>query len=208
MKRIDLVNLILGRLGGRTGTTVTNQVVQELQFRQSVLEHEATLPWFLLGEASLVIAGEEVPLPVDFLREYEDDNLFVRTGSGAWTGLIKAIPGHIFADEDVHGMGRPCVYYLTTELHVFPTPGEIMQGRIFYYQAQPVLVDDLSENQWTLFGQDLLAAEAGYTTALFLRDFNAAQLFEAAIGDARRRIVTEGVARKQAAYSAMLGSRS
>lgn len=207
MTRAALVSLILGRLGGRSGATLEAQVVAEMQFRQSILEREATLPWFLLEEAAVTVSAEEVTLPTGFLREYEEDSFFITLSDGTRKCLDKRMPTHIFEDEDLIGSGEPSAYYLLQELHVFPTPAMSYSGRFYYYKAADVLSDNNSENNWTLYGQDLLAAETGFLVAKYLRDFNAAELFSQEIADARRRIVTENVARKQAAYHAFLGVR-
>lgn len=207
MTRLELVTMILNRLGGRSGTTLSALVVSELQFRQQVLEREAELPWFLLTEAAVTVSAEEVTLPTGFLREYEDDSFFIQQSSGVWKQLDKRLPTHIFEDEDLVGSGEPSAYYLLKELHVFPTPSSSYSGRFFHYAAQPVLSADETSNEWTVEAPDLLGAEAGYLVAKYLRDFNAAQLFETEIRDARRRIVAANVARKQAAYQAFLGVR-
>jgi len=207
MTRLELVTMILNRLGGRSGATLSALVVSELQFRQQVLEREAELPWFLLTEAAVTVSAEQVTLPTGFLREYEDDSFFIQQSSGVWKQLDKRLPTHIFEDEDLVGSGEPSAYYLLKELHVFPTPSSSYSGRFFHYAAQPVLSADGTSNEWTVEAPDLLGAEAGYLVAKYLRDFNAAQLFETEIRDARRRIVAANTARKQAAYQAFLGVR-
>lgn len=207
MTRLELVTTILNRLGGRSGATLSNLVVSELQFRQQILEREAELPWFLLEEAAVTVSAEQVTLPTGFLREYEDDSFFIQQTSGLWKQLDKRLPSHVFEDEDLIGSGEPSAYYLLKELHVFPTPDSSYSGRFFHYAAQPALSADGTENEWTVEAPDLLGAEAGYLVAKYLRDFNAAQLFETEIRDARRRIVAANTARKQAAYQAFLGVR-
>lgn len=207
MTRIQMQALILGRLGGRSGTVLETQVQSELQFRQSILEREAVLPWFLLEEGAPTVSAETVTLPTGFLREYEEDSFFILLSDGTYKRLEKAMPTHIFENEDLRGSGEPSAYYLLRQLHVFPTPSASYTGRFFYYKADAILSVDATTNQWSTEGHDLLVAETGYVVARYLRDFNAQQLFEAEILDARRRIIAENTARKQAAYHAFLGSR-
>lgn len=207
MTRLELTNTILGRLGGRSGATLSAQIVAELQFRQSVLEREAELPWFLLEEASLTVSAELVSLPTGFLREYEDDSFFIQLSDGTWKCLDKRIPTHVFEDEELLGTAEPAAYYLLNELHVFPVPASSYTGRFFYYKADATLSADNSENLWSVEAPDLLAAEAGYLVAKYLRDFNASELFMAEIQDARRRLRANNTARKEAARQAFMGAR-
>ncbi len=206
MNQTEIATMIKGRLGNRTGTARDAQILAEMQFRQAVLEREAVLPWFLLEEASLTVNAEEISLPTGFIREYEDDSMFLADSDGYYHQLDKRIPTHIFEDDDLRGTGMPSAYYLLTELHFFPTPDVSYTGRLFYYKAQTAFTSG-STNAWSTYAPDLMAAETGYSIARYLRDFNARDMFAEEIGDARRRVIAENTARKEAAHQAFLGVR-
>lgn len=209
MTRLEMVNLILGRLGNRSGATLATQVVAELQFRQMNLEQEGELPWFLLEGVALTInnADPTVDLPTGFLKEFEDDSFFIITSEGKYRALKKRLVANVFADEEVDESQEPFMYHLTgLVLEVRPIPDQAYTGRFYYYKADAVLSADGTTNKWSTYASDLLVAEAGFNVARYLRDFNASQMFQTDIGDARRRILAQNVARKQAGYEAFVNS--
>ena len=76
MTRDEAVTIIQQQLGFRTDLTAV--IITKMKLAQEHLELSPTLPWFLLSEKSFaftVINSEKVPIPLDFLQEYEESAL-------------------------------------------------------------------------------------------------------------------------------------
>jgi hypothetical protein len=75
MLRDTAVDLIMKRLGNRTGADLQQDVINELVTAQAdVLEADPIVPWFLLSEesnAQTTVGDERVELPADFIMPWE-----------------------------------------------------------------------------------------------------------------------------------------
>jgi hypothetical protein len=175
------------------------------------------MPWFLRTEVSTItttIGEERVPLPTDFIREYEEDALywfnpnadptiyqnywlplwkddiqFNRQKYGAlWYNIPPASPSDTQTSNSWFECG-PRAYSLDGNyFRIFPTPQQVYTLKMIYYAQDAVLNPAIdSENKWLEHASDILIGEAGYQVAATARDDNRIQYFQT--------IRDEGVAR-------------
>lgn len=163
------------------------------------------LPWFLRSEVTTAVTtiGEErVPVPTDFIREWDDDALWwfnpaanPNIGQNMWYPLRK---------DDLHynrmrfgslwpsmappypqpppqpSIPGPRAYSLDGKyFRIFPLPNQIWQLKIIYYANDAVLTSDpASTNKWLTYAPNTLIGEAGYNVAATARDNDRMQYFE------------------------------
>ncbi len=181
MLRSKAVTRIQETLGFRTDQETG--IIERLQEVQQIFERRAELPWFLLTEVSSIstTSGEErIPVPSDFLREWEEDPLWyfvAGTGSDAdtWTQLEKDDLGTLRARFKVPG--PPKAYALDDiNLRIFPEPDDIYTLKMIYFKTDQLLISDI-ENLWLTHLPYLMIGKAGAMLAGALRDTVAAQQF-------------------------------
>lgn len=212
-----------------TRDEAVSRVQQELSFRsdkateiqsllkdaQVELEREPELPWFLKSEissANTIINEERVLLPLDFLRELDDDEedgLYVFDSAAAvdeqWAPLEKTTLPTIRAVFQSK-TGKPKAYVLDDEyFRLGPKPDKVYTLKMMYYQTDTVLSSNI-ENKWLKYAHELLIGIAGRKIAGGpLRDTMALQSFKEMEMRARTRLYTENIARREAARSRQMG---
>ena len=190
------------------------EIVAALQDAQVMLERGATLPWFLQSEVASIITvdGEErVPLPTDFLREWEDDPLWyfvAGTGGDAdtWTELAK--DDLALLRSKYPGEGAPKAYALDVKyFRIFPTPDDTYTLKMIYFKKDAVLTTNI-ENQWLTNFPYLMIGEAGMLLAAGLRDANAVTIFQRWTDEGRARMLVENEARMHASHAYVMGGQN
>ncbi len=195
MLRDEAVARLQRTLGFRTDKSV--ELIDALKDAQVQLEKLPELPWFLLTEVasiSTVAEEERVPLPKDFILEWEEDPLWYFNASAddedKWTRLEK----DTFATlrKDLPGAGSPLAYTQDGDyFRIFPTPDAVYVLKMIYYKTDEVLISNI-ENFWLKHFPYLVIGEAGRLIPGF-RDKEALKIFTqwAAEGRAAMRIQTE-----------------
>jgi hypothetical protein len=191
MLKSEAIATIKRRLGFRSDQD--SNITFELQQAQIRLEkgillpngRGTFLPWFLVSEISdaTTTAGEErVPVPSDFLAEYEDSALFYYDGTAAdgerWLELAKDAEDFLRAQK--LPTGAPQAYSLSGGyFRLAPVPDDVYTLKIIYYAKGATISSSLDEEPiWLLEAADMLIAEAGRRMAIPLRDTMAKDDFE------------------------------
>ncbi len=174
MLRDDLITRILRRVGQReTDTTLRNQLIDEIQDIQVVLEtgvkcgmndQGAFYPWFLYKEAvSAAFVTETMPLPSDFIEEYDEGHgtaLSWSDGISGFSPILKDSLDVIKSRYSESGSASPVKYAIAgTNLYLRPY-GATGNLHISYYAKEPVLSTNI-ENAWLTNGLDVMRAELG-----------------------------------------------
>lgn len=212
MTGLDLATLIAFRLGGRTD--LADAVLAEMRAAQLRLERMPSLPWFLLTSDLQVlgptVTGQSyIALPVDFLMEEEDEDIYIYDSTAdtgeQYISLQKATSD--IAQDQFQGSDQPKYYSLIGEKLIFqPTPNAAYALRWRYYAADDTLTLE-TENLWTKYAPLLIGAHAGVALATAMGNSNALTLFNADLTIETSRIVKETVARQEANRSRTMGER-
>ncbi len=190
------------------------EIIAALQDAQVMLERGATLPWFLQSEVASIVTvdGEErVPLPTDFLREWEDDPLwYFVAGSGGdddtWTELAK--DDLALLRSKYPGEGAPVAYALDVKyFRIFPTPDDAYTLKMIYFKKDAVLTTNV-ENQWLTYFPYLVIGEAGILLSAGLRDANALAIFQKWADEWRARMLVENETRMHASHGYVMGGQN
>lgn len=181
MTRDEAVGQIQQILGFRTD--LTTEIQNALIFQQNELEHEPQLPFFLLSEVldlTCTAHTERMDPPTGFLREWEEDGLYVLepgTDPVAWRKLDKDEPKYLREATQGDGEAMPVAYaFDDTSFMLFPTPDTIYTFRQIYYKSEPVLSSNIT-NKWLTNLPYLLIGRAGAILAGSARDQVALQIF-------------------------------
>jgi len=209
MLRDDAVSRVKRRLLFRTN--LDSAIVEAMQDAQQRLESEAILPWFLMSEVSSIntVSGEErVPLPVDFLRERDEDGLWyfnsaATDDSDVWLELAKDDLDDL--RRAYPGEGAPKGYALMGDyLRLFPTPDAAYTLKMSYYKTDTILSSNI-ENDWLKYRPWLLIAEAGMDIALSIGQGDVAQTLQVMADQQRSALIVENTSREEAGRSRVKG---
>ena len=209
MTRDEAVLRTQTALGFRTDKAT--EIITALQDAQLEAERGPELPWWLVTEVAsrdTVIDEERIPLPTDFLREYEGGALWYFDGAATkpedvWRELIKETVDELRVTFP--GEGTPCAYALDEcYFRIFPTPDAIYTLKMRYYK-QAVALDSNIENDWLKHEPFLLIGKAGQRIAAGLRDANAVQIFQQYELEAFQRMLRETRAREDANSNYVMG---
>lgn len=182
MNFLEMQNRVKLMLGFRTANTA--DIIALLQEQQQELEHEPQLPTFLKAETTSLTctaSTERMAVPTGFLREWDEDKLWVRNpdyDETHWDELEKGSPMFLRPATQDEGEGIPRAYaYDQTSFLLFPTPDIVYTFRTIYYKAEPVLSADGDTNKWSQNLPYLLVGRAGLILATGLRDQMAMSVF-------------------------------
>lgn len=209
MDRDTAVARIHETLGFRSDKTT--EIIAKLQDVQDLFEGAPELPWFLITEvesASTVSGEERVALPVDFLREWEDDALYYFNSTATadadkWVELEKGDLSVL--RKKYPGSGAPVAYSLDGDyFRIFPTPDDVYTLKQIYYKKDALLTSNI-ENDWLKHGARLLIGEAGMAIAAALRDAEALAEFTRQRDDGARLLLIENEARSSTARRYVMG---
>jgi len=206
----DLVKL---RIGNRVDTALDTQVVAEMALAQTVLEGGSYLPWFLLSEFSendTVADEERVPVPTDFLREFEYGSLYYNNSAlaDAWVELLKDEMEALRADTTLNAStGAPQKYSLVGDyFRLFPTPDAVYTLKMVYYKQDTAPATGGAENLWLKWAPDWLIAQTCVQMAQNLQMPQArVEKFMHAAQIAERRTMVAGEAREHASREYVMG---
>jgi hypothetical protein len=181
MTRDEAVAIVHQQLGFRSDQA--NNIVTYMQLAQQTLEKGRTLPWWLRSERSYIYttANEQrVPIPSDFLREEEGNQLTYIPAATAentdYVPLDKDFADHLEA-RYLTLTGPPEAYALDgVYFRIFPTPDDAYQIRMVYAKRDTILTSNI-ENLWLKHLPYLLIGVAGGMMATSLRDKEAQATF-------------------------------
>ena len=182
MLRDAAVSILKGRLARWNDTVLTDYIVTELQAAQQRAELRASLPWFLLTESSYTTttSGEErIEIPADFLREAEEDALWMEDAEGTWAEMRKDDYSTLRARYPESG--KPRGYALVGNyFRLFPVPDSAgYTAHMIYYAKDAVLTANV-ENNWLAHAPEVLISDAGHIIASrYVRNDAAAAEFKA-----------------------------
>lgn len=219
MLRSQAVSRVQRRLGFRQD--LASAILDELMNAQEVFERGVPvpivasaymgrflagggsfLPWFLRTEVenAYTIANEErVPVPLDFIREWDDDALYYYNpaadptlGQNQWVPLVKDALNY-------NRVKYGALYPVTTQINrdaisappiraysldgkyfrIFPTPTDVYQLKMIYYgNDTPLDPANDGTNKWLTYAPNVLIGEAGYNVAATARDNDRMTYFE------------------------------
>ncbi len=200
MNRATAVSRIQLKLGFRTDQE-TN-IINALQDAQAKLELRPLLPWFLrseMSEETTTIGEERLAIPTDFLREDEENALWLFDSAASddedvWTELIKD-------DESVlrnkfPGSGTLKAYAIRGLYFIlFPTPDAVETVKLVHFKGD-ALLDTNIENNWLKYASDLMIGLAGKDIATTLRDADAIAIFKDMITEGQEQLAIDTEARR------------
>lgn len=187
MTRDEAVSRIQATLGFRSDMQA--QAEATLREAQEVLEAGVPLPWFLRSELTPLTTAPNVSTiakPIDFLREWDDDGLYIEANDGTLTSLHKDLLSHL--RRRLPGVGRPLAYAFDGfHFHLFPIPDAVYNLKLTYF-AQDAALHVNIENEWLRHLPYLLIGMAGQTLAAAARDAQARAQFQTWEAEGRRAL--------------------
>lgn len=206
--------MLMRRLGNRKTPGLRSACLDEMILVQrEELEMMERLPDFIISEEATAetIAGDSrLPLPSDFLREVEDDNLWYVQDDGTLVEIPKRgyDEGRLEISDNAEA-GPPQLYSVRGNYIILrPTPDAVYQIRFpSYYARQDEPADtEGSENQWFKFVPSLLIAKTGVKIAgLNLKDPELVQIFAAEQDRGITRLKNYITAREEANRNRRMG---
>lgn len=152
MDKATIVKRVAFRLGNVRG--MDTLIEAEVDATINRLENEDFRPWFLLSENNTyktTIGERRVPVPREFLSEYEDTALYV-----VHDGLD--YPLQKMSQEEARvkwqgSQGLPQAYALTNKyFRLFPAPDAEYELELIFYRRSGALAND--ENPWFVEAAD------------------------------------------------------
>lgn len=204
MTRDEAVSRIQRRLGFRGATFKTDDIIDEMIMAQEELEEELikSPPWFLLtemAEAATTANEERIPLPTNFIAEYEHGFLYRYDAAltDPWVELTKGFYGGLKAEHVT--AGEPVSYAIVgTYFTLHPTPDAAYILKMRYYKRDTTLTtgSEDEENQWLKWAGRVLMHKAGMNMAEAMKDRATEQYFENHFAVAYKSMLNETQARK------------
>lgn len=183
-------------------------IVQAMQEVQAELEREPELPDFLrVTYTGLVTAANTrtVPVPNDFIREWEQDQMTVTDADGGVHEVVKDELGYNRIRYTDPSVGVPAKYSLVNkQFYFFPMPDQVYALDGTYYAHDQVLTSNI-ENKWLSEIPEILIGGAGVLLAAGLRDKDAIQLFASIYSGARTKVGMVQAANDQAGSKPVMG---
>lgn len=171
MNRDAAVGWVQHNLGRRTDLVTECQ--NALIAAQVALEGEDFLPWFLRTEVATATttAGEErVAAPDDFIREWEEDALYILDSDSEWVRLTKNELGALRDAYKGVAADFPVDYALDGfYFRLFPTPDDIYTLKMIFYAHDTALSTNI-ENKWLKYAPWMVIGRAVTIMAPGLRD--------------------------------------
>ena len=165
------LDLLLQRLGNRSGATLRASCLSEMALAQEEFEEGLFLPWFLLSEdltATITVDERRVSVPATFIREAEESGLWVVDDDGNKKELIKKSFDELVIQHTLEGEATtPLNYSLDGEyFNLFPLPTAARTLFMKAYLRQAAPTDAVgSENKWFKHAAGLMIAAAGEVVA-------------------------------------------
>ena len=204
MDKAKIVAAIAYRLGNVRGQT--EAIEREMEMVISNLENDIFHPWFLLSFNNFYEGKAEewrVPIPEDFLMEYEEGALYLQMPDKSWTPLTKAAEEEV---KTISGTGMPKYYVLTnTVFRLFPTPDIDYTIEMLYYRRTAGLPVDV--NPWYLEAAEWLIWEVCALMGYARRDKRASE-FASQAAVAKMKLVMKDEERKEVNLETLVGGRT
>lgn len=198
MTKAEAIQRINEGLGFRSisDAVITRRLIEA----QRELERGKTLPQFLIqedAEITLIQGAREIPLPDDFIREYDDGQTWtMRFMSDAAIPIRKVDLNSLLILRPPTDPGPPQYYVIRSQSLYFGRFADLTYtiAYSYYGHARTLLTNDT--NAWTddPSGYDWLVGVAGYRLASDLRDAGAAKLFAEMRAEGRAALLGEIVA--------------
>lgn len=233
MTRDQAIKLVLMRCGMRQNDkTLQEAAVEELAMvQQTRLERSAFKPWFILSETESTVTfpmEERIPLPRNFLQEYEEGALYMRHYDDDREDLPGYVPpeyipivkddyDHLVAKypQGIDRWGRdnsPKGYAVVGNyITLHPAPQGTFMLKMKYYKRADTLLTPYGTgtewtNEWLTVAPDWVIGELGAIIAgSYIKDTATQGIFAAQAAEARQAIYTEHVARDEANRSRSMG---
>lgn len=200
MNLTEMIAALRFRLGNKKG--IDGEILREIQFAQSRLEEDPTIPyWFLVQFSSIILpeGGQDVAFPAGFIREY-DGVLPAIVIDGKYTELTRY---HLDQARGEFGtaVGQPLVYVIIDSVFkVYPTPDKEYILDFPHVRSEGKLsnIDPvLEDNAWTANATQMLMNKAGIAIAQALRDKDALGNFTNDFNVAFAEMMSRVVAREE-----------
>lgn len=216
LNRTQIITVVLNRAGNRADdTTLFDFAKLELDLAIAELESQPFLPWFLISDETplTIVEGDpNVTLPADFLREYEDEDVWYYNSNNTPTRKkldkidkddLTELNREVDADE-------PNQYALVGNQFILgPTPSAAAATgtlRTRYFARAATLSDSVLTNAWTTNADFLLVNKLGHVMAeQYIRDQVLAAGFGKKYLSSYDLLMKTHVAREQANRDAQMG---
>lgn len=213
MTRDEMVSRMKIILGFKTGTAFDADLATQLQSCQVELEQEAELPDFLKASYTGLVTVADVKtvaVPADFIREFDDDQLFVRNTDNEETPVVADQEGFLrirypITDDPATPKGYAIV---NNEFRFYPTPDAVYTIQGTYYAKDTTLSSGSSTNKWSVLLPEILIGKAGFIIASGLRDQNAMQHFAGMLGRATQKLNERNTANEAAGSKPVMGGEN
>lgn len=190
MTKDEAMTFLSSIMGNRSDLTTRGPLM--LKMAQSHYERGPEYPWFLLSESSTIrtqIGERRIPLPSDFIEEYEDGALFYDPEDGSrQCELEKEDYDYLQEFYGSDCTGTPQAYSFDgLYFNIFPLPNALSLLRMKYYKKD-VDITSLSgsaTNKWLTYAPNCLIGWAGQNLAATYRDVVAANRFQQLENEAR-----------------------
>lgn len=216
LNRTQIITLVLNRAGNRADDAELAGFAElELDLVIAELESQPFLPWFMISdEVTLTITEGDpnVTLPADFLREYEDEDVWYYNANNSPTRkkLEKIDKDDLTELNRGVEANEPNQYSLVGSQFILgPTPNATAAAgnlKLRHYARSVALSDSNLTNVWTLNADFLLVNKLGIVLAeQYLRDAALAASFEKKYLTSQEMLVRSHIAREQANRTAQMG---
>jgi hypothetical protein len=198
----DWIQLLMNRLGQRTGTTLRAKVVDEINASIEEIEKGSFLPWFLETENTevTVASTRTIALPTGFLREIENRSIQILDGDSKWQLLKKLRIEDLDSQFRNASEGRPTRYALSgLNIFVGRTPNDVYTIDFPYMKATTAITDSgaAATNPWLTNAHNWILSHAGVTVAsLQLQNQKLAGVFGSVAARARQELMNSHEARE------------
>lgn len=202
----EMQTMLQYRLGQKSG--LEDRIFAELNSAIVRLDRSPELPYFLIADYSETISTQKISLPPAYLRDDDSDgwSVYIVNSSGPDTPLEKDDYDQLESNEDLSGTGKPQFYALRgSHRYLYPAPDTSYTLRTFYYIESLLTNTPTSACNWSLYGAELLMAEAGRSIARTLRDKEAVQFFTEEVMRLTRDMVAVNVSRDEAGRKPVMG---
>lgn len=206
MDRDTIVARVHKRLGNRTG--LDTDIQNEIKLTQETLERGLELPWFLkTNDATLVTVADTatVALPSDYLRDTDENPLWIEDSNGDWNIVLKERFDVLKATNYENNPALPKNYALIRDdIHLFPTPDAVYSLDLYYFGADTTVTSNI-ENQWLKYAPALIINSVGLEIAEYSRDSGAIAYFTPKVVNAMDMLMRENISRDEAGAKPTMG---
>jgi hypothetical protein len=209
------LDLLMARLTRSGEAELRAAALNEIILAQETeLEGGPILPWFLISEEASSVTpsdGSErrIAIPTDFIREVEENALWVVDSDGKRQFITKRPFDELMAKYGSDATGELPEFYALQGgyFHLFPITTLELPVKMNYFKRAATPTDSTgSENVWFKYAADLMIACGGLAIAAeHIRDAEVVAMFEAQKTRAWARLEVMDTARAEANMSRSMG---